>query len=138
MAEGVASEVENSPTTNSYSSFLCAGPLVPNWPARRSRSTWAAPSGGRFRAITAHMSRRIAGVTGMPTTSSATGLIAIGGSKERPAPQLTISTRYCMLATSQATLRASRARVQAASICERKAESSAVLDEISIAEHGIA
>ncbi len=40
-----------------------------------------------------------------------------------------------MFATSQATLRARRARAQAASICERKAESSAVFNEISIAEH---
>ncbi len=43
-----------------------------------------------------------------------------------------------MFATSHATLRASRARVHAASICERRAESSAVLNEVSIAEDSIA
>ena len=92
-------------------------------------------AGGDLAGPRQHMSRRIAGVTGMPTTSSATGRMAIGGRRDRPAPQRTISTRYCMFATSQATLRASPARVHAASIWARKSGIGAVLDEVPITEH---
>ena len=92
-----ARRAKSGSTTNCQRHFRRADSLVLDWQVRRSRSAWAAPSGGRPRATTAHMSRLIVGVTGMPTTSSATGRMAIGGRRDRPAPQLTISTRYCML-----------------------------------------
>ena len=61
---------------------------------RSSRRAEAAPTGGRPRATTAEMSRRMAGVTEMPTTSSETGWMAMGGRRDKPAPQRTNSMRY--------------------------------------------